>query len=208
MIRALLTITIICATSLSAMAQIPSEQPVIYSQTMISIVPGSAVPRSVTQSPLLQNNPDAAQNDTASATADMQEALDEPQAVAGNITLRVQVRADQIPISHGMFLNYKLDADHGVLTFFADAYPRTLIAENIQKPLDVLFVREDGVIAQIIPEIVLAYLSENITPKFPVRGLLFLQAGLAQQLGIQPGFRIEHGMFKPRPMIYTAPEEE
>lgn len=192
-----------------AQAQVISNQPVVFSQTMIAIVPGSVVPKTLTQSPELQTPPEAAEAEqkNESATDAVKDVLEQQHAMP-KVTLRVQVRPDQIPLESGIFHNFTLDAAHGILTYFPDAFPREVVAENIQKPLDILFVRDDGVIAQIIPQVVPAYLSEDIQVKFPLRALLYIQAGLAEQWGVQPGYRIEHGMFKPKPLIYTAPEED
>lgn len=232
------------ALSLSAAATqaqvITSPQPVVYSQTVIAIVPGSTVPKTLGESPLLQTPPQQAEQPATetegeeeeesvedpenesgmeeakditeleaeqekSATEEISEMLAE-QPLAATITFRVQVRGDQIPVESGLFTNYNLDASNAVLTYFPQAEPRRVIAENIQKPLDILFVRDDGVVAQIIPEVVPAYLAEEIEVTFPLRALLYIEAGLAQALGIQPGYRIEHGMFRAKPLIYTAPE--
>lgn len=190
---------ILCITASNAWAQ---EQPVVYSQTIIGIVPGSTVPKAITQSPTLQSpQEDASDTKPTDATDMMLE-----QATAEKLKLRVQVRNHQIPLDSGLFLSYRLDAGHGVLTYFGQAKPRQLIAENIRAPLDVLFIRDDGIVAQIVPEIVMAYLPDNIGTDFPIRALLYMQAGLSAEWGIQPGYRIEHGMFNPKPLIYRVEE--
>lgn len=183
----------------SASAQ---EQPVVYSQTVIGIVPGNIVPKAITQSPELQSPQQAATDTPAENTTDAML----QQATSEQPKLRVQVRNNQIPLNSGLFLNYRLDAGHGVLTYFGQVKPRNLVAENIQAPLDVLFIRDDGIIAQIVPEIVMAYLPDNIGTDFPIRALLYVQAGLSAEWGIQPGHRIEHGMFNPKPLIYRVEE--
>lgn len=175
-----------------------ASQPVVFSQTIIGIVPGNTVPKAISQSPELQT-PAAAEDSTSDSTEQMIAA-----ATGEKLKLRVQVRGDQIPLDRGIYTSYRLDEEHGVLTYFPDSGMRQLIAENIHKPVDVLFVREDGVIAQIVPEIVLAYLPEGIEVDFPLKALLYLNAGLAAQWNIQPGYRIEHGMFKPTPLIYKV----
>lgn len=183
--------------ALPAQAQ---EQPVVYSQTIIALVPGTVVPKAVSQSPSLQSpQEDASEKTPPNETGEML-----AQATAPKLTLRVQVRGDQIALNRGLFTNYRLDAAHGVLTYFNRAEPRDLVAENIHKPLDVLFIRDDGIVAQIVPEIVMAYLPDDISVDFPVRALLFMEAGRAAEWGIQPGYRVEHGMFNPKPLIYKV----
>lgn len=197
---------------------ITADQPVVYSQTVIAIVPGSTVPRAISQSPELQSpaleeqaEPSEPAGQTQegeeSATADIKESLAVQAKQPARMTLRVEVRAAQIPVTSGIFPHYKLDAEHGVLTYFAEAKPRRMVAENIQKPLDVLFIGDDGIIRQIIPEVAPAFIPDDIRTDFPVRALLYMQAGQTAQWAIQPGYRIEHGLFTPKPLIYTAPEE-
>lgn len=193
---------IIISLALLSFPAFAQEQPVVYSQTVIGIVPGNTVPKAITQSPELQSpQEDAADSSVSNATNMMLQ-----QATSEKLKLRVQVRNNQIPLNSGLFLNYRLDAGHGVLTYFGQAKPRVLVAENIQAPLDVLFIRDDGIVAQIVPEIVMAYLPDNIGTDFPIRALLYMQAGLAGEWGIQPGYRIEHGMFNPKPLIYRVEE--
>lgn len=194
---------------------ITADQPVVYSQTVIAIVPGSTVPKAISQSPELQSPAqeevaepeEPQQQDEESATADIKESLATQAKQPSRMTLRVEVRGAQIPVNSGIFPHYKLDAEHGVLTYYAEAKPRRMVAENIQKPLDVLFIGDDGIIRQIIPEVSPAFIPDDIRTDFPVRALLYMQSGQASQWAIQPGFRIEHGLFTPKPLIYTAPEE-
>lgn len=193
---------------------ITADQPVVYSQTVIAIVPGSTVPKAISQSPELQSPAQEEQEEPAkqaeegeSATADIKEFLATQAKQPARMTLRVEVRGSQIPVNSGIFPHYKLDAEHGVLTYYAEAKPRRMIAENIQKPLDVLFIGDDGIIRQIIPEVAPAFIPDDIRPDFPVRALLYMQAGQTAKWAIQPGYRIEHGLFTPKPLIYTAPEE-
>lgn len=238
-----LCFALLLSASFQAEAQVISDQPVVYSQTVIAIVPGSKVPKTLDQSPLLQSPPQEAEIADDAAANEAEEGTEESPAAEGEaedaesdvqddaeaqaeasgttesikdmlakqplpptITFRVQVRPDQIPLDSGIFTNYKLDANNAVLTYYAEASPKVIHAESVQKSLDILFVRDDGVIAQIIPEVVPAYLTEEIEVTFPLRALLYVEAGLTETLGITPGYRIEHGMFRPKPLIYTAPE--
>lgn len=188
-----------------ALAQmITAEQPVVYSKTVIAIVPGSTIPKTISQAPELRGELEAAGKTEPQAPAEQNaEAAPAPQ----RHTLQVEVRPDQIHLNSGVINNYTLNEQNGVLTYFTQAEPRRLLAENIQRPLDMLFITDDGIIVQIVPEIIPAYLPDDIGTDFPLRALLYLQAGQAAAWGIEPGFRIEHGMFNPRPMIYMAPEK-
>lgn len=203
----------ICLFSSSANAQmISGEQPVIYSKTVIALVPGYAIPKTISQSPELQGELKA-ETVTPESTPETQEGAsteaDKPaKQTPLRHTINVQVRPNQIRLDSGMINNYALDDNNAVLTYFTVAEPRSLLAENIQKPLDILFIRDDGTIVQIVPEVIPAYLPDDIGTDFPLRALLYLKAGLAEAWGIEPGYRIEHGMFNPKPIIYVAPGSE
>ena len=196
--------------------------PVIHSKTVITIMPKGTVPKAVmvrddSTAPELQNpvsqapvNPDeeelnqepkAQEDEDAKAEAETPEA--KPAPVAPLAKLEVQVRREQLPLNNGIYTKYHLDTTHGVMTYFVEAEPRTLSAENLYEPIDILFIRDDGIIAQIMPNIMLAYLSDDVQVDFPVRAYLYLQAGVAESYGLKPGDRIEHGMFTPSPMLKT-----
>lgn len=119
----------------------------------------------------------------------------------------VEVRDDQIPADRGMYINYKLDDEHALMTYFAESDVHALTQEQIYNTIDVLFVREDGTIVQIVPEISLTDMEDDITYEKPIRAFIFLQAGLAGAWGLQPGDHVVHGLFSPKPKIQKVKEE-
>lgn len=197
-VLALLLAAVVVNISLpnSAWAQ-SGGNPIVFSKTVISIVPGTTIPKAVLK--------DATQP-TEEMTVEGEQESDAPQEEKA--TLEMQVRGQQIPLNSGMYTKYKLNASRGVLTYYPTAEPRSLLAENIYEPVDILFVRDDGVIAQIIPEVVLAYLQEEVRVGFPLRATIYITAGLSKAFGIQPGDRVVHGMFTPKPFIQTVQEPE
>lgn len=201
----LLAVSFLALAGNSVQAQmISGDQPVIYTKTVIALVPAHTIPKKISQSPELQGELKAEELQTATEG----EAPAATRQSADRHTITVQVRPAQISLDSGMINNYLLDKDNAVLTYFTVAEPRSLLAENIQKPLDILFVRDDGTIVQIVPEVIPAYLPDDVGTDFPLRALLYLEAGLAESWGIEPGYRIEHGMFNPKPIIYVAPGSE
>lgn len=120
--------------------------------------------------------------------------------------LDVQVREGQIGINQGMYINYHLDAENGLLTFFPEAGHHALEAENISKPVDVLFLTDEGKVEQIVLEVELDALSEIIEAEEPIRAFLYLREGLVEELGIAPGDSVVHGMFTPGPKVRTKAE--
>ncbi len=210
-----------------------SDRPVVFSKTVLTIVPGKAIPAPADPSKL---NSDAILLEEAAAAAIPPEAettvgnapiTQEPKRPIGNpqvqpetveapppaeinykAKLEVKVRPHQVPLDSGLFTKYQLDATHALLTYFTESQPYTLTAENIYEPVDVLFIRNDGVIVQAVPEIMLAYLPETIESDDAIRAMLYLQGGLSTQLGIAPGDRVQHGMFTPRPQIQKVKEDQ
>ncbi len=76
-----------------------------------------------------------------------------------------------------------------------------LHATSIYAPMDVVFITPEGVIAQIVPKLVLNNLSGTVASPKPLRAFLLLGAGDAAQLDIQPGDRVEHPLFQPGPKV-------
>lgn len=185
------------AVNLSSSVAVQAQSkgnPVVFSKTVISIVPGTTIPKAV-----LKDATEVVTGGEEEANAPVQEE---------KATLEMQVRGRQIPLNSGMYTKYKLNNSRGVLTYYPTAEPRSLLAENIYEPVDILFVRDDGVIAQIIPEVVLAYLREEVRVGFALRATIYVTAGLSEALKIQPGDRVQHGMFTPKPFIQTVQEPE
>lgn len=91
--------------------------------------------------------------------------------------------------------------DSGVMTLLDKPIVMPLINMNITKPMDVLFVENDGTILQIVPNVVLASLQEDIYPQSAIRGFLFLKGGTCDAKRIIPGDQVEHPLFNKRPVI-------
>lgn len=205
-------------TAHAAIAQ-TNDQPVIFSNTAITIVPKGTVPKPVTlrddssapegQNPIARTPVNDDEDAEQDVSTDKENSKDEAEpdgsaespTIAPLAKMEVQVRRDQLPLDNGIYTKYQMDETHGVLTYFAEPAPRILAAENIYEPIDILFIRDDGIIAQIMPNIMLAYLSDEVQVDFPVRGYLYVKAGVVKHYGLKPGDRIEHGMFTPSPVV-------
>jgi uncharacterized membrane protein (UPF0127 family) len=75
--------------------------------------------------------------------------------------------------------------------------PATMWMENTYIPLDMLFIRADGTVARI--ETNTEPLSRRvIAAGEPVLGVLELNGGVCDELGIKAGDKVVHPMFKPR----------
>ena len=78
---------------------------------------------------------------------------------------------------------------------FGRVEPVSMWMQNTYLSLDMLFIRPDGTIARIAANT--EPLSTRTIPSGePVLAVLELNAGTAAKLGIKPGDRVEHSIFK------------
>ncbi len=98
--------------------------------------------------------------------------------------------------ARGLMFVSELAADQGML--FAYRRPRrvSMWMKNTLIPLDMLFLRADGTIANIAQRTVPGSLAA-INSDGKVRGVLELNGGTAARLGIAPGDRVRHPVFEP-----------
>jgi len=109
----------------------------------------------------------------------------------------VEVMRDDASRSRGLMFRRHMAADHGMLFDFERDEPVTMWMKNTYLPLDMVFIRPDGTISRIAADT--EPLSTAIIPSgSSVLAVLELNAGTAAKLGIQPGDRVEHGMFRRR----------
>jgi uncharacterized membrane protein (UPF0127 family) len=99
--------------------------------------------------------------------------------------------------STGLMYRKELPPGRGMLFDFEGEGPITMWMKNTYVPLDMIFIRADGRIARI---------AENTTPLsevtissgVPVKAVLEVVAGTARRLGIAPGDRVAHRIFRKR----------
>jgi uncharacterized membrane protein (UPF0127 family) len=108
---------------------------------------------------------------------------------------RVEVARNDADRAQGLMFRRAMPADQGMLFDFARIQPVSMWMQNTYLPLDMLFIRPDGTIARIAANT--EPLSTRTIPSGePVLAVLELNAGTAARLGIKPGDRIEHPLFK------------
>lgn len=98
----------------------------------------------------------------------------------------------------GLMFRRSMADDHGML-FRHDRPQRSAMwMKNTYIPLDILFIQQDGVIVNIAHDTVPKSLSQ-ITSKGRVLGVLELNAGITESLGIKPGDQVLHAIFDNAP---------
>jgi uncharacterized membrane protein (UPF0127 family) len=107
----------------------------------------------------------------------------------------VELAATDESRARGLMFRKSLPQGQGMLFDFKHDGPVSMWMENTYISLDMIFIRADGRIARIV---------ENTEPMSrriissggPVRAVLEVGAGTARRLGIAPGDRVAHPLFR------------
>ena len=97
--------------------------------------------------------------------------------------------------SRGLMFRKELPLDHGMLLDYDPPTEASIWMRNTLIALDLVYIRADGTIESIY----WGAKPHDETPrpsKGPVRAVLELNAGVTRLLGIQPGDKVEHPIFK------------
>jgi uncharacterized protein len=109
-----------------------------------------------------------------------------------DFTVEVAREAEEVRI--GMMGREAMAADAGMLFDLGAPRRARFWMKNTLIPLDLLFIQVDGRIVAIAEHAEPGSL-RRIGPDMPVKGVLELNGGRVEALGIQPGDRVIHTMF-------------
>ncbi|MBF9197606.1 DUF192 domain-containing protein [Microvirga terrestris] len=110
-------------------------------------------------------------------------------------SFKVEVARNDADRAQGLMYRRSMPADQGMLFDFGRVEPVSMWMQNTYLSLDMLFIRPDGTVARIAANT--EPLSTRTIPSGePVLAVLELNAGTAAKLGIKPGDRVEHPLFK------------
>lgn len=109
-----------------------------------------------------------------------------------DFTVEVARTADQRSI--GLMYRERLGWDRGMLFDYGSPRRVSMWMKNTLIPLDMLFIKRDGTIANIRKRTV-PHSLEPIRSKGRVLAVLELAGGAADRMGLAPGDRIEHAIF-------------
>ena len=121
----------------------------------------------------------------------------EPLAIVtskGKVTFSVEVMRTDEERARGLMNRAYLPADRGMLFDFKAPQIASMWMKNTLIPLDMVFIRKDGSIANIA-ENTEPHSLRTISSSEPVLGVLELNGGIAAKLGIAPGDKVEHPLF-------------
>ena len=94
----------------------------------------------------------------------------------------------------GLMFRKELASDAGMLFDFGDEGPRAFWMKNTLIPLDMLFIKANGIVARIASNA--KPLSEDSIPSYePVRAVLEIPGGRAAQLGLKAGDVVRQTIF-------------
>jgi uncharacterized protein len=99
--------------------------------------------------------------------------------------------------ARGLMFRRHLPADRGMLFDFKEVAPVSMWMQNTFIPLDMVFIRADGTVARVA-ERTEPMSTRTIPSGEPVLGVLEVNAGTAERIGLKAGDRVEHPMFRPR----------
>ena len=114
---------------------------------------------------------------------------------SGRHTFQVEVARNDADRAQGLMFRRNLAPDRGMLFDFGRVQPISMWMQNTYIPLDMIFIRADGTIARIA-ENAEPLSTRTILSGEPVLAVLEVPGGTAERLGIKPGDRIEHPLFK------------
>jgi uncharacterized protein len=110
-------------------------------------------------------------------------------------SFQVEVARNDADRAQGLMYRRAMPANQGMLFDFGRVEPVSMWMQNTYLPLDMLFVRQDGTVVRIAANT--EPLSTRTIPSGePVLAVLELNAGTSARLGIKPGDKIEHPLFK------------
>jgi len=97
--------------------------------------------------------------------------------------------------ARGLMFRKELPLDHGMLLDYDPPQPASIWMKNTLIGLDIVFIRADGTIESIFAG-AKPHDETSMPSKGAVRAVLELNAGVTRLLGIQPGDKVEHPIFK------------
>lgn len=114
----------------------------------------------------------------------------------GDVEWSVELASDDAARSTGLMHRSSMDRRSGMLFRFDDTRPVAMWMKNTFIPLDMIFANEAGVVTHIhrgaVPQS-----TDIISSQGPVRYVLEINAGEADETGIKPGDKMQHPWFPP-----------
>lgn len=124
----------------------------------------------------------------------------------GAVDLAVEVAETPEQQARGLMYRQSLAPGAGMLFDFGPSRVVTMWMKNTYIPLDMLFIDERGIVARIVRNTE-PLSSAVISSGVPVRAVLEINAGAAERLGLRPGDRVDHPIFRRQPPPVRPPAD-
>jgi len=115
-------------------------------------------------------------------------------ADAKTVHFKVEIAANDSQREQGLMCRTGLSDDYGMLFEFSDSAERTFWMENTLSPLDIIYIAPNGRIVSI--QKYAKPLDRTPLPSYgSASGVLEINAGLSDKLGLKPGDVVDHPFF-------------
>lgn len=113
----------------------------------------------------------------------------------GSHKFDIELAVSKAQQSQGLMYRPNMAADAGMLFDYKRPQKITMWMKNTRIPLDMLFIGTDGRIVNIV-ERTIPHSVSTVSSKGKVQAVLEVNSGTASRLGIKPGDRVSHSIFK------------
>lgn len=117
---------------------------------------------------------------------------------AGETEFSAEIADTDALQQYGLMFRYTLPEDRAMLFDFGETRAVGMWMKNTYIALDMVFIRADGTVASVAENTV-PHSLEVIGSGEPVLAVLEVAAGTAKRLGLKPGDKVYHPIFKPAP---------
>ncbi len=168
-----------------------SAPPIVYQQARMEILIAASTPPAASPTSQTATSPEV-----PTPPIDTKNKY-EAHSLAINVTVRPSEALEQ----RDLFLLSPFNQADALM--FVYRTPELIIpsAPFIQQPVDILTINRQGLIEEILPNIVPANLDSQAAVDSPVLAVMYLKAGTVDKENIKPKDRVKHTIFSPAPEI-------
>ena len=121
----------------------------------------------------------------------------EPYVIVEGERFSVEIADDDATRAQGLMFVDEMADDHGMLFIFPNERPRSFWMKNTRIPLDIIYLNRDFEVVSISADTPPCRSRNRRCPSYPSDGpaqyVLEINGGLAAELGLAPGDRIQVG---------------
>ena len=116
------------------------------------------------------------------------------ETASGPVVFSSEIMRTEAERERGLMFRPYLPEMRGMLFDFGETRPIQMWMKDTLIPLDMIFIRADGIIARITADAE-PYSTRILPSGEPIRAVLEINAGLSAKYGIKPGARVTHSLF-------------